>query len=73
MIKDHSIHKTRAPGKRAITLSKDPKGYGYHFYVPKDRKIISTTNYVLPDYTADHGETAKNGQQDIIGTSLDEN
>ena len=72
MIKDHTIHKTRAPGKKAITLAKDPKGYGYHFYIPKDRKIISTTNYVLPDYTIDHSVKAKDNQQDIIGTFLEE-
>lgn len=72
MIKDHTVHKTEAPGKKAITLSKDPKGYGYHFYIPKDRKIISTTNYVLPDYTIDHGAKQKNAQQDIIGTFLEE-
>ena len=72
LVWDHRSKKTEAPGKRAITLSKDPKGFGYYFYVPKERKIISTTNYILPDYTINHELTGKDNGQDIIGTFLDE-
>lgn len=71
MIKDHTVQKIRGSGKRDITLSKDPKGYGYNIQMPLDRKIINTTSYVLPDYAVDHGQKAKNGQMDNIGTFLD--
>lgn len=68
----HRSKKTEAPGKRAITLSKDPKGFGYYFYIPKAKKVITTTNYILPDYTINHELLEKDNGQDIIGTFLDE-
>lgn len=71
MIWDYRSRKTEAPGKRAITLSKDPKGFGYYFYVPKEKRVISTTNYILPDYTINHSLNEKKGY-DIIGTFLHE-
>lgn len=71
IIWDHRTKKTEAPGKKAVTLSKDPNGFGYYFYVPKERKVISTTNYLLPDYSIDHGQTGRNQEKDIIGTFLE--
>lgn len=53
MIKDRTVGTINEPRKRAITLSKDPQGFGFHFYIPKDRKVISTSDYVSPHYTVD--------------------
>lgn len=69
---DHKTKKTEAPGKKAVTLSKDPNGFGYYFYIPKERKVVSTTNYLLPDYSIDHGQTERNQEKDIIGTFLEQ-
>ena len=48
LVWDHGVKKTSAPGKKATVLCKDPYGFGYLFYVPYYRKIVSTVNYELP-------------------------
>lgn len=50
LVWDHGVKKTNAPGRKATVLCKDPYGFGYLFYVPFYKKIVSTVNYELPAF-----------------------
>ena len=57
-------NKQRSPGVSALTLCKDPAGFGYLFYLTKDRKVFPTTNYIITS----HNEQAT---KQYFNTNLD--
>ena len=54
IIWNHNAHKTENGGLNAIALSKDQNGFGYYFYIPDQRKVISTNNYTLTNTPISH-------------------
>ena len=45
-----STNKLSSNGLAAVTLCKDIESFGYFFYLPSKRQVISTTNYKIPDF-----------------------
>ena len=43
-------NKLSTNGLTAITLCKDTESFGYFFYLPKTKQVISTTNYKIPNF-----------------------
>ncbi|CCE64754.1 hypothetical protein TPHA_0I02520 [Tetrapisispora phaffii CBS 4417] len=46
-VKNQTNNKLTNQGIPAITLCKDPNSFGYLFYLPQTRKVISTMSYIL--------------------------
>ena len=45
-----TTNKLGSNGLAAVTLCKDIESFGYFFYLPSKRQVISTTNYKIPDF-----------------------
>ena len=45
-----TTNKLSSNGLAAVTLCKDIESFGYFFYLPSKRQVISTTNYKIPDF-----------------------
>ena len=58
--------KLKPPTIQGLVLCKDKNGFGYWFYIPKTRKIISTTNYYMPSFTTNHSSYISRNYETII-------
>ncbi|XP_004179153.2 uncharacterized protein TBLA_0B08195, partial [Henningerozyma blattae CBS 6284] len=62
---NHKSKKTSAPSLQAVVLSKDPQSFGYFFYIPKENRVITTTNFKIPDYSV-NSQQKSNPEETII-------
>lgn len=53
IIWNHNHNKLKPSGFNAIVLCKDANSYGYKFFVPSIKKIVTSDNYTIPDYAVD--------------------
>ncbi|CCH59834.1 hypothetical protein TBLA_0C00120 [Henningerozyma blattae CBS 6284] len=62
---NHKSKKTSTPSLQAVVLSKDPQSFGYFFYIPNENRVITTTNFKIPDYSV-NTQQKSNPEETII-------